>query len=73
MTWVVFAPGKIDRGALAGKYAGGSAEGTVGVGVGANVLVGGKKSITLQPVSVKGQTGLNLAAGISGLTLRYQG
>jgi hypothetical protein len=74
VTWVVFAPGKINRGALAGHYAGGSAEATVGVGLGANVLVGGsKKSIALQPVSVQGQTGLNLAAGIAGLTLKYSG
>lgn len=72
--WIVFAPGKINRGALAGKYGGGSVEGTVGVGLGANVLVGGsKRSIALQPVSVQGQTGLNLAAGITGLTLKFKG
>jgi hypothetical protein len=69
--WAVFAPGNIKRGALAGTYVGGSAEATVGVGLGANVLVGGfKKSIALQPVSIQGQTGLNVAAGVSSLTLK---
>ena len=71
--WVVFAPGSVDRGALAGSYGGGSAEATIGVGLGANVLVGGlEKSIALQPVSVQGQTGLNLAVGIAGLKLEYK-
>src|SRR4029453_270007 len=32
MTWVVFAPGKLQRGALAGSYGGASAEATIGVG-----------------------------------------
>lgn len=69
--WVVFAPGSVKKGALAGGYAGGSAEATVGVGLGANVLVGGfNKSITLQPVSVQGQEGLNVAAGIAQLSLK---
>ena len=71
MSWVVFAPGKISRGALAGTYAGASAEASVIVGLGANVLVGGgNKSIALQPLSVQAQTGLNLAAGVAALRLR---
>jgi hypothetical protein len=70
MTWLVFAPGSIKPGALAGTYAGASAEASVGLGLGANVLVGGSnKSIALQPVSVEGQTGLNLAAGLSSIEL----
>lgn len=74
MTWAVFAPGKTKRGALAGSYGGASAEATIGVGLGANVLVGGfKKTIALQPLSVQGQEGLNVAAGIAGLRLRYAG
>ena len=74
MTWLVFAPGKLKAGSLAGNYGGASAQATIGVGLGANVLVGGfKKSIALQPLSVQGQTGLNLAAGIAGLRLRYSG
>lgn len=42
----------------------------VGLGVGANVLVGGSQNnITLQPLSVEGMQGLNVAAGIGILTL----
>ena len=71
MAWAVFAPGKLKAGALAGKYAGATAEATVAIGLGANVLVGGSnKSVALQPISVQAQTGLNFAAGIAGLTLK---
>jgi hypothetical protein len=71
MVWAVFAPTSRKAGALTGTYAGASAEATVGAGVGANVLVGGSnRTISLQPVSVQGQTGLNLALGVSGLELR---
>jgi Protein of unknown function (DUF992) len=74
MTWAVFAGGKTKRGALAGSYGGASAEATVGVGLGANVLVGGfRKTIALQPLSVQGQQGLDIAAGIAGLRLHYIG
>ena len=69
-----FAPGKVTKGALKGSYTGASAEATVAVGLGANVLVGGfKKGINLQPISVQGQTGLNIAAGVASLKLRYVG
>ena len=71
MAWAVFAPGKLKAGALAGHYAGASAEASIAVGLGANVLVGGSdKSIALQPLSVQAQTGLNLAAGVASLRLR---
>jgi hypothetical protein len=71
MVWSVFAPSNRKFGALAGHYTGASAEATVGVGAGANVLVGGSnRTVTLQPVSVQGQTGLNLAVGVAGLDLR---
>jgi hypothetical protein len=70
MVWTVFAPSNRKFGALAGHYGGASAEATVGVGAGANVLVGGSnRTVTLQPVSVQGQTGLNLAVGVAGLDL----
>ena len=70
MVWSVFAPSNRKFGALAGSYGGASAEATVGVGAGANVLVGGSdRTVTLQPLSVQGQTGLNLAVGVSGLNL----
>ncbi len=72
--WTVFAPSAdVPAGALAGNYGGISAEATVGLGVGANALVGGSnETIALQPVSVQGQQGLNLAVGISQLQLRLR-
>jgi len=70
LAWAVFAPGAVGRGALRGSYAGLSAEATIGVGLGANVLVGGfKHGINLQPISVQAQTGLNIAGGVGSLTL----
>ncbi|MBI3674685.1 MAG: DUF992 domain-containing protein, partial [Rhizobiales bacterium] len=58
VAWAVFAPGKINRGALKGDYAGASVEATVIAGLGANVLIGGfRKTINLQPISIQAQTG----------------
>jgi hypothetical protein len=72
MVWLVFSPGDIGTGAVAGAYAGGTASATVGVGAGANVLLGGSnKQVSLQPVSVEGSVGLNVAAGIGEVELRY--
>jgi hypothetical protein len=72
ISWAVLAPtANLPRRSLSGSYGGVSAEATVGVGVGANALVGGSaRSIVLQPLSVQAQQGLNIAAGVSGLTLR---
>jgi hypothetical protein len=72
MTWAVFAPvNGYHHGALAGTYVGGSGSASLGVGVGANALVGGShRSIALQPLSVEGNVGVNLALGIAGLRLR---
>ncbi len=61
----------IDRGALQGGYAGASAEVTAGVGLGANALIGGGKSMALQPLSISGQQGLNVAGGIGAVTLKW--
>ncbi|MFN0264395.1 DUF992 domain-containing protein [Tepidamorphus sp. 3E244] len=71
MVWAVFAPtSDIVAGALNGNYAGVSGEATVGVGVGANALIGGSsRSIVLQPVSISGQEGLNIAVGIAEMRL----
>ena len=71
---VHFAPtANVAPGSLAGTYAGATASATVGVGLGANVLVGGSgNSIALQPVSIQGTTGLNVAAGIAAMTLTFQ-
>ena len=72
MFWAVFAPSKnIGHGSLRGNYVGASGEATFGFGVGANVLVGGSNNtISLQPLSVSGQAGANLALGVARLTLR---
>jgi len=71
MIWAVYAPTSRKVAALAGTYTGASAEATVGAGVGANVLIGGSdRTVSLQPVSVQGQAGLNVAAGVAGLELR---
>jgi hypothetical protein len=73
MIWGVFAPSRdVAPGALEGNYAGVSAQATAGVGVGANVLIGGfQRSITLQPLSVEGTKGLNVAAGIGAISLTH--
>lgn len=71
LVWSVFAPSdRIPSTALAGAYAGAGAQATVGAGLGANVLIGGNdRTISLQPLSVQGQTGLNVAGGITSITL----
>jgi uncharacterized protein DUF992 len=71
MAWAVFAPTTLPRGALAGTHTGATAGGTVGAGASANVLVGGPdRRVIMQPASVQGQTGVNIAAGVSTLELR---
>src|SRR5262245_31646014 len=72
ISWAVLAPtANLPSRSLAGTYGGVSAEATVGVGVGANALIGGsQRSIVLQPLSVQTQQGLNIAAGVSQLRLR---
>jgi len=74
MIWVVLAPTtNPGPGSLAGTYVGATASATVGVGGGANVLIGGSgNSISLQPVSIEGNTGLNVAGGIAEMTLTFQ-
>jgi Protein of unknown function (DUF992) len=71
MAWAVVAPTNgVPHGALAGKYVGASGGISVGLGASANVLVGGShRSFALQPLSVEGQAGVNLALGVAGLTL----
>lgn len=69
--WGVFAPtGNVASGSLVGTYLGGSADVTLGVGLGANALIGGSsKTISLQPLSLEGNTGLNIAGGIGEIEL----
>ena len=70
--WAVSAPSsRVARGELAGNYGGVGANASVGVGGGGNFLVGGPaNSYALQPISVQGQTGLNVAAGVADLELQ---
>jgi hypothetical protein len=72
LAWGVYAPvARLGPGDLSGNYAGAQGSATLGVGVGGNVLVGGSNnSIALQPLSVQGQVGLNVAAGLESLELR---
>ena len=60
------------QGALAGTYGGASGDIAVGVGVGANVLLGGSgRSVMLQPISVEGSVGIDITLGVSALTLQW--
>ena len=72
MVWGVFTDTSRYAGMLTGTYAGASAEATIAAGLGANVLIGGSNhSVALQPLSVQGQVGLNIAAGVGALDLHY--
>jgi hypothetical protein len=72
LAWGVFAPvTRLGPGDLAGNYAGAQGSAAIGVGAGGNVLVGGSNnSIALQPLSLQGQIGLSIAAGLESLELR---
>ena len=74
-SWAVNSPdGRLGYGGLAGSYGGVGANASVGVGFGGNFLVGGPaNAYALQPISVQGQTGLNVAAGVAGLELEPVG
>jgi hypothetical protein len=71
LAWAVLGSSSaITPGALTGRFVGASGDVSVGIGAGANLLVGGTaQGISLQPLSVEGQVGLNLALGVAGLTL----
>lgn len=72
MIWGVFArTTKLPPRTLAGTYVGASGDASLGLGGGANVLVGGSnRTISLQPLSLQGQVGVNLALGVASMTLR---
>ena len=71
LIWGVLATNSgLPRGALAGTYSGVGANASVGPGAGANILVGGSgRAFSLQPISVEGQEGINIAGGITTVTL----
>jgi hypothetical protein len=71
MVWLVFNATREPVAGLGGNYAGVTADASVGVGGGANVLVGGtSKTVSLQPVSLDGEVGVNLAVGVTALKLQ---
>jgi hypothetical protein len=73
VVWNVWAPPvkRIPRHALAGRYTGASSSLAVGVGLGSNFLSGGPGGVvSLQPVTLQNYVGVNVALGISGLTLQ---
>ena len=71
LVWNVYAPTSLRHRALAGNYVGASADATIGVGGGANVLVGGNNAtVSLQPISMKAESGLAIGAGLGQLQLR---
>jgi len=74
IVWEVLAPTTTQApGALAGGYGGVTGGATVGVGGDANLLVGGfNHSISLQPLSIEGNQGLNVAAGIAEINLHFE-
>jgi hypothetical protein len=70
IVWTVFANTNRYAGMLAGRYSGATAEVSIAAGLGANVLVGGSnRTVALQPLSLQGQLGLDVAAGIGSLEL----
>ena len=71
MAWVVEAPvNDFGRSELRGRYGGFTANGSAGVGFGGNFLWGGlDRAAALQPISLQGQTGLNIAAGVAEVEL----
>ena len=73
MSWLVLAPTEQEysEGGLNGSYKGGSAEATVGVGAGANLMTGGSEdTLALQPLSLNTQTGVNFAVGVGEINLQ---
>ena len=72
LTWAVFAPsGQISPSALRGNYVGASGNAALGVGLGAKVLIEGhRRTISLQPLTIGGQIGINIAVAVSSLSLR---
>jgi outer membrane protein OmpA-like peptidoglycan-associated protein len=71
IVWDVIAPTTdIGPGALQGDYAGATASATLFAGAGAHALVGGfDRSFSLQPVSVEGNSGFDVAAGVGEMSL----
>ncbi|MDE1994126.1 MAG: DUF992 domain-containing protein [Rhizobiaceae bacterium] len=71
MIWLVYSTTGRKDGGVEGTYRGVSADASVDVGLGANVLVGGDHgSLSLQPISVETEDGFNIAVGVAEMKLR---
>ena len=75
LTWAVFAPASnLNPGVLQGTYGGLTAGVALGAGIGANAMIGGfDRSIQLQPLSVEGLSGADIAAGVGSIDLKWRG
>ncbi|MBR0712382.1 DUF992 domain-containing protein [Bradyrhizobium liaoningense] len=75
LSWAVFAKNsQVGSATLRGNYVGASGNLAFGPGLGANVLIGGsRRSVMLQPISIERSIGINLAAGVTNLTLGPRG
>lgn len=71
MSWRVYGPyARAPLGALSGRYVGATAGVSAGVGASGNLLVGGEgNEVTLQPLSLQGSRGVNVALGVTGFEL----
>ncbi len=74
LAYIVFSPSsnyKTGSYALQGKYFGQKAKASMGVGAGAQILLGGfDKSFTLQPLALEGTEGYGVSAGLGYLYLQ---
>ena len=70
LVWAVYAPSDYRYRALRGSYVGGGADAALGLGGGGNVLVGGNnRTVSLQPLSISGQEGVNLRVAVKEVEL----
>lgn len=74
LLWEVLAPTTDPgAGALTGVYGGATVGASGGLGAEGNLLVGGSgHGVSLQAISIQGDKGINVAAGIAGITLKLQ-
>lgn len=72
LAWDVYGPSRrLPPGGLAGQYGGAGASASLGPGAASNQLVGGPgDAISLIPLEVSGQQGVNLAFGFEGMEIR---
>ncbi|MGR3503422.1 DUF992 domain-containing protein [Pseudaestuariivita sp.] len=72
MSWVVYSPkdSAVSDDPITGEFVGFSADAALGIGLGANALIGStQKNVGLQPLRIEGKKGLNLAVGMTSLEL----